>query len=342
MSRLVTLAVALAAVALAACTTELPAVDPTAFACTDDRPADDGLLQCPASHWCDEGGCAPRLGCLEPDSAVPGCRENVRRCDLVTSAEISAAACVSGLHTETSTPVADLDGCPCPDGLHCVALAHVDTASSSRALPLYMFPTTLRPARLPAASLGAAGELAYGRMCVRACSSELDCPAGSTCRPTAVLEPSTLAGSDQGRHTIGACYPNVLATTSTPTDQPDPSICRARVDCSAPGRLDSSCVVRIDPVDDHPTRPIGDAWSERVAIIPHCVEAGGGSTPDGIGCTEDSGCRSGICFERRCARLCDPALPESCALLQTCNEVQIERPLSGGRVLYDRINLCQG
>lgn len=331
----------LGAACAAACTTELPAVEASAFACVDDAPADDGLLQCPASDFCAAGACTPRLGCIEPDSSVPGCLENRRRCDLVNSAEISAAACVSGLHTETSTPVRDLDACPCPDGLHCVGLAHVATASASNALPLYLFPPALRPARLPAAELGAAGELPYGRMCVRVCSSELDCPAGQTCRATAVLEPSVIAGTDQGRHTIGACYPDVLATTSTLSDQPDLNICRARSDCTTRvGKIDSDCVARADPIPDHPARPAGEAWSGRYAIIPHCLDGAGGGIPEGGGCTEDLACRTGVCVSSRCVRLCDPGLPDSCATLQACVDVEVERALAGGGTLHDRIFIC--
>lgn len=339
MTRVAAIALALCAVA---CTTELPTVDPTAYACSDDRPAEDGLLQCPASHRCSEGSCALRLGCQESDTTVPGCLENRRRCDLITSAELSAAACVPGLHTDTSTPVRDLDACPCPDGLHCVGLARVRTASSPSALPLFLFPPSLRPARLPASAVGVDSELAYGRMCVRVCSSELDCPAGHSCRAAAVLAPDTVAGADATRHTVGACYPDVLATTSTLGDQPDPTVCRARIDCTARlGRADGDCVARVDVIDDHPTRPAGAAWTDRVAIVPHCAAGGGGGTPEGIGCTEDSACRSGVCVQRRCVRLCDPNLPGSCATLQTCGDVQVQRTLAGGRVHHDRIFICR-
>lgn len=335
-------ATALVALAGVACTTELPAVDPTLLACVDDRVADDGRLQCPASHWCQAGGCAPRLGCQEPDSQVPGCAEGLRRCDLVTSADSSATTCASGLHTQTSTPVVALDECPCPDGLHCVALADVRTASTPRALPLYHLPTTLRPARLPAAALGAVGERTYGRLCVRACSSERDCPAGATCRATAVLAPSTVAGAELGRHTVGMCYPNVLTTTTTLAEQLERDACRARVDCTVRfGQLDGDCVVRVDRVLDHPTRPAGEAWGERFALVPHCVSDPNG-TIDGGGCTEDTACQSGVCVSRRCARLCDPSLADSCGASQACNEVEVERDLASGRTLYERLFVCGG
>ena len=333
---------ALAALLLFACTTELPAVDPTLLACVDARAAADGLLQCPASHWCQAGACTPRLGCQEPDSSVPGCEDGRRRCDLVTSDDSSAAACVSGLHTDTSTPVVDLDDCPCPDGLHCVALADVRTASTPRALPLYHLPATLRPARLPAATLGAVGERSYGRLCVRACSSERDCGAGATCRATAVLAPSTLAGADLGRHTVGMCYPDILTTTTTLAEQLERDVCRARSDCTVRlGQLNGDCVVRVDPVLDHPTRPAGSAWGERFALVPHCVSDPNGAL-DGLGCTEDASCQSGVCVSRRCARLCDPSLSDSCGASQVCNQVEVQRDLTGGRTLYDRVFVCGG
>jgi hypothetical protein len=322
----------------AACNSKLPDLPPTAFACVDDSLDENGDLQCPESHFCSSERCLPRLGCREEGRSEPGCDEERRRCDLVINDEIAAVTCQGGIHTETSTPARSGDRCDCPDGLHCVALA--ESSADPEALPLFLLTTERVPAELP---IGLA-EIPWGRMCVRVCSSEYDCPSNHACRAAAVLGPESVPLGP--RRTIGVCYPHVLPTTSTVSDQPDPEACFFEGDCTrAAGRDEGLCQAQVVIVPDHPSTPAGaEAWHDQRALVPRCVpDVQSNLLPDGRGCTDSKDCQSGICLSggsARCAKLCDPMKPEVCSFGGRCAATVVSRSLPQGGQVVDKLFVC--
>jgi hypothetical protein len=325
--------------ALAGCTTSLPEIPPEGFWCEGDAPIEPGLFPCPETHGCVGGQCLPRLNCVEPAQDLPGCTKDVSRCDLALSAEIAAVRCASGLYTQTSTPPADPATCACPDGLVCAAWGTLDAAPQAETLPLFVLPEDLSPKVLPASG-GIMGERAIGRMCVRVCGSELDCPANHTCRAAPVLS-SGMLPSDS-RRTIGVCYPEILPTTATVADQPDPLACAAERDCTvAEGRFDGLCQARVVTVPDHPLVPAAEAWGLRRAIRSVCVSDNQSNLRvDGDGCLDGAECQSGICLGR-CAKLCDPTDESPCGFARSCAEELVERSLPGGADrVFDRLFVC--
>lgn len=338
---------ALVLLLVAGCTAELPNVDPTQLACAADELLEDGDPPCPETHWCEVPACRPRLDCDLPGVSGGGCQgdptqPSPSRCEPVFGPHTSAVRCESGVHTLTSTAPADPVVCDCPDGTHCVALA---SPAVNLEYPLFVLP---EGGPLPAGVLGIEGEHLDRRRCLRACSSEAACPADHTCRPAAVLNDDLLAAPDTGRHTIAVCQPNVLVPTSTVTfsGQPDPQACLQPRDCplaSEGGRL--ACHARADRVQDHPHVPAGPAWGgDRWALISRCIDLGRRLAAPGIGCDRGRGetCESGICYETKCAARCNPTEPEVvCGPGKACTSREVEQRLSDGRVVKDRLHICE-
>lgn len=322
--------------ALAGCNSSLPDVAPESFACESDEVASDGALQCPESHWCADFSCTPRFACVEPSRSIPGCTRDVTRCDYALSEGIAAVSCKQGTFTLTSTLPSD-DVCSCPEGLFCATLAGEGTGPVPEAHPLFVLGAGGGVRALPP-ELGA--ERPLSRTCVRPCGTELDCPAGHGCRPAVVLENSGIP--QDGRRTIGACYPHLLATTSTASEQADPLACRFEGDCTvAAGRFDGLCQAKVVVVPDHPTIPAGEAWGTRYALVPRCVPDNQSNlTPDGRGCANDADCQSGVCEDSRCSRLCDPSEPAVCSFGGDCVERLVDRILPNQEVVLDHVFIC--
>ncbi|MCC7386639.1 MAG: hypothetical protein IT384_32675 [Deltaproteobacteria bacterium] len=328
-------------VASGGCVSSLPEVPPEAFACTDNRPLEDGSLQCPDTHRCAAEQCRPRFDCREPNSEALGCARDLRRCSLRDDDFSAGVACESGLHAWTSTAPADPTACECPDGLVCAALGDLEAPADPERYALFVFAAARRPAELPVAPLGLSGEHPKSKLCVRPCATEADCSANHTCRAAPVLSAATIGAPADGRATIGACYPNLLLTTATVAEQPDPIACRSEGDCTlAAGRFDGLCQARVIEVPDHPTVPAGAAWGVHRAVVARCVQEGGNLRPDGQGCIEGTDCLSGVCHSQRCATLCDPERP-TCSGGRSCQDFAIERKIQSGARVEDRLYLCE-
>lgn len=327
----------------AACSAKVPDIDPTAFACVDDAPLADGSLPCPDTHWCSTDSCTPRLGCFIPNASRPGCdperrcedfnqAEFCKRCDVTVSGYVAAVSCGPGVHTTTSTRPNDAETCECPDGTSCVAFTD---AAAGDAYPLYLLPPGTP---LPIGKLGIGEDHPDDRLCTRACSSELDCPAAHTCRAAAVVHQVLLDDPRSTRSTVGVCWPERLTSTSTvtPIDQPDPFACYQHKDCSSGSE---PCRFRTLIVPDHPRVPAGAAWGQRFAVISRCSsESTGGRSAD-MGCTEDAECKSGLCASGRCAIPCNPQDLNICPSNRACIDVQIIKVVNGAMV-EDRAQIC--
>lgn len=337
------------AVGLSACTVSLPEVDPTRFACEDDRRLDEGLFPCPETHACVEQSCQPRLDCQRPELDALGCAPDLDRCELVVGDQVARVACMRGLQFETSTrPPGLLDDCACPDGTYCTGVASRGTTPGPVEGPLgpslFVFTEHSGPS-LPAGVLDIERELEAARVCARACGSEADCPAGHTCRPAVVLQAHLLEVELSARSTVGVCMPDVLRTSSTATSQLDPEACYGPSACRAAlGRTEGICQANPMAVPDHPVLPIGDAaWGVRRALRTHCVPRPSTSFKDpGLGCLEHEECTTQVCFDGRCALLCDPAEAGSCGGTgRLCRDRLIRRTLPAeGPTLEDRVFLC--
>ena len=326
----------------AACTADLPDVDPEQFACIDDSPLEDGIFQCPADFACRRELCVRRFGCFIEGEPLPGCEEFVNRCDLDLTDQTAAVRCEPGLHTTTSTLPEDPVECLCPDGTHCTVLAAVPDGEGNAAYPLYVLPPGVD---LPVGQLGI--ETDGPRTCTRACAAELDCPANHTCRAAAVVGPGLLEEPSSGRSTIGVCMPELLLTSTTSADgQVDRLACNSGFDCELErGRIDGACQVRVEQIPDHPNQPAGEAWTsgrrEARALRGRCIgEPSISLIMDGMGCTESETCRSGVCFNRRCATVCDPA-QEACSCRSFVVERVLRATMGGAETkIFDRLNLC--
>jgi hypothetical protein len=331
---------------LISCPGDLPAVDPGAFACMDDAPLKDGTLPCPDSSWCNREECSPRLGCFVPGATRPGCDPDrscemrfmgCRRCDARFNTLTDAVICESGVHTSTSVRPKDLDTCACPDGTNCVA---AQDAPPTGAYQLYLLPP-MTP--LPIGKLGFTKENIALRMCVRACSNELDCSADHTCRATAVVSSDLLAHPDSKRHTIGTCYPDRLVSTSSLSSiiQPNPIACDDALECTEMG-VPGPCQYRVIEIPDHPTVPAGEGWGEHMAMIAECIGemTGANFVANDLGCTQGDQCASGVCQTGRCAIPCNPLRAGSCPGVRRCNDVSVSRTLPKGKVLEDRVHVC--
>lgn len=323
---------------LGACTTDIPDVEPAAFSCESDEPLASGELQCPKTHWCDDGTCRPRLGCSEEGKSAPGCDVAAqRRCDPVLNPLTSAVACAGGNQTITSTIPIDA-ACHCPDQgsagtvLFCARYAE---GPSGGGYPLFLVPAG---EALPIGMFGITGEVEDWRVCVRACATEQDCPASHTCRPSVVVSDQLLASPDS-RHTIGACYPNLIVPTTTTTviDQPDEDACLSDEDC--PG----DCQFNVEIVPDHPSLPIGPdgpgGWKDRKALIGRCVQGTGALAEPGTGCATDAECKNGLCHSGSCQQPCDPFQDSAC---DVCLAEQVERVVPGGdEPVRDAVHICE-
>lgn len=321
------------------CSTKLDEVDPGAFACDGDSPAADGQLPCPESHWCKDGACTPRLDCNIPNASRTGCDPDRRcevfnevaacfRCELRATPETAAVTCAPGVYTETSTRPRTLNPCDCSDDLTCVA--YLAEGTREEAYPLIIIP--------PGGSLPAnRAELEDRRICTRVCSTELDCPAGHTCRAAS-------AGID-ARSTVGVCYPDLLAriagtpTTAPPLEQPDALACKDHRDCG-PGSSEP-CRFRTAVIPDHPLVPAGAPWGQHYAIIARCTTGQTGMRDADQGCTDDGECKSGLCALGRCARPCRPENPDACPSNRSCIDIPVTRNLPGSSVtVEDRAQIC--
>lgn len=335
-------ALALAALSFAACTTNLPEISPERFACDADTPFEDGTLQCPESHWCSSGACTPRLQCRDVNTGKAGCAPLDERCDLFSNGETAAAACRRGTHIVTSTvPIDPAGACTCADGTYCTILAK---PYAGEAYPLYVLPRGTAPSALPTGRLGITGDDPVQRVCTRACATEADCPANHTCRAAAVVQASLQSEPPSSRGTIGVCYPDRLVATSTTVTVPQPDVqhCETQGDCLADkGRYAGSCQVGIVDVPDHPAAPAGSAaWGSRLALVARCVESMAGANP-GVGCTASVECKSGVCLQTKCARLCDPREPVPCEGGQLCRDFEVEREIPGSNTrVVDHIYVC--
>ncbi|MFO0724778.1 MAG: hypothetical protein U1E65_13435 [Myxococcota bacterium] len=317
---------------------DLPPVDGHDYACTAEV-FDDGSFQCLPSDYCAQNACVPRLNCQTEGQA--GCRAESTRCELSATPERAAVSCQPGVHTTTSTPVLLAGECPCQDGLLCTALATLSVSvPDAHAYPLFVIPSTTRPATLPQGPLGISGEVGRARTCARPCASEVDCPAAHTCRAATVLAPAALGGADLGRHTIGVCFPDLLTVTTTAAEQPDPGLCRTKGDCtSAAGRFDGFCQANVEVVPDHPTDPGAEGWGEHRALLTRCVSDPGPGAVDGHGCLSSGECRSGACYRGHCVPPCDPVHNALCP--GACLDSVIERKLPSGASVSDHLYVCQ-
>ena len=331
------------------CFAEVPVVENTAFACLDDVANANGLLQCPASHWCYEGSCKARLGCTDPWAERPACKEFSERCELSVTGTVAAVSCEPGVHTVSSTTPSAIDSCDCPNGTWCVAYGESASSLAAESHPLFVLP----PGRqFPTDQLGMTGERRGLRVCSRGCSGELDCPAAHTCRAAAVFDQSLEQTPGSTRHTVGVCYPDRITTQTATTTElpvlpqlPDPNVCLTQSDCRDREVAFEVCQVQVEVLPDHPTVPTDDTWGLRMALISRCVQPiGGGLVSVDSGCDAGSECESGICHNKRCVRLCDSSAPEPrCPGGRSCNPTQVLRPVRGdAREVRDRIWLCSG
>ena len=96
-------------------------------------------------------------------------------------------------------------------------------------------------------------------------------------------------------------------------------------------------------MSDHPSAPIGEAWGQRLALVPQCMDPGGARLVEvGRGCRETDVCASGLCHGGRCAELCDPDLFDPC-FAADCVEVRAERKRPGGASpVFDKVHICSG
>lgn len=324
------------------CNAQLPEVAPEAFSCDSDALAEDGLLQCPASHWCEEKSCTARMGCSAADADEAGCLTNVERCQLGAGGDVASVGCQRGLHTETSTAPDDLTACECPDGTYCVAYAE-GVPHDPNAFPLFLLPNG---GPLAAGAFGITGDRVGLRVCTRVCSGELDCPAGHTCRAAAVVQPALQSNPTSSRHTVGVCYPQTIRTITATTaefpvlpEQPEPQACMSPSGCPVAGQI---CQQQVTEIPDHPSVPGGAAWPEgRFALVGRCVTNMVGLTPVGMGCTPDALCESGICHQMRCALLCDPLEHNACGGARQCLATRVSRARVGGeKRVWDTVWLC--
>ncbi len=330
----------LGVLSLTACPSDLPNVDPNRFACLDDAPLADGERPCPDTHWCEEGICTPRFACTVIDEfggRVRSCgRDTLTRCEPAYNEENSVVRCEPGVHTSTS--VRSIDGaCACGDGLHCVAFAQANSAPES--YPLVLLP---EGGGLPSLT-GVLGEVAEWRVCARACSSEVDCPALHTCRSTVVASTQVLDGSGGSRHTIGVCYPDRLVPTSSTSTlaQPAPDQCLTNLEC--PGPL--VCTFQNERVEDSPLVPAAQAWGQsRFALHGRCA-SGQGKAGDNIGCAmAPNSCQSGICLGSKCRTVCDPQRPIVCGSGKCVEQFATRTLMSEANetiTVTDRVFICE-
>lgn len=306
----------------AACLSDLPEVEPPAFACLDDAPLEGGELPCGPAHRCENEVCVPRLDCADQGGGFGTCPD-LTRCEVVSDAYLSSVQCLSGIHVATSTRPSTPFNCSCPEGLICAAYMNGPDLSGTAFAP------DLRV--LPSGGAAPGVEVQARRMCVRACSGEADCTAGHTCRPALVEGPGVSTTRGLERNTVGVCYPDVIPETSATSTvvQAISDICYDDGDCDAANL--EACNYLEEPIADHPVAPIGEGWQNR-AYIPRCKVRR--SRPPS--CTQDSNCASGICLGNRCRQPCDPRTPR-CAGSAEC----LEEELMDGARLLDRIYLCE-
>ena len=328
------------AMAVVGCDAQIPEIDPTLLACEDDVPFGEGLLPCPAQQACFEQRCTRRWQCDDRQDGNPGCTPDTTRCEPAFGEWTSRVQCVSGVHTSSTTiPDPGDSACDCPDGLFCVAYAGAET---SEGLPLYLLP---EGGDLPSDMLGTASEQRVFRRCVRACSSEVNCPPDHTCRPAAAVTEAFSSERDRLRNTVGVCYPNTLVDTSTTVRPPQPDVrtCRQNADCVSfgPGQ---GCRAENQTVADHPDYPAGDAAREgleNVAIVTRCDAIPAGAGTPNSGCTSSPACGSGVCLGGRCRTLCDPQDPITACGSASCGPVLVTREIDRTTSVSDELFLCR-
>jgi hypothetical protein len=319
---------------LAACSVELPPVEPERFACESDAPAEDGTQQCPDDRTCFEAHCRPRLDCnvsVERD----GCKVDESACEAFDGPELAALRCSLGVIT-ASVAIRPQPMSPrCPTLMYEVAFASGPPMSR---YPLFVLPEGIA---LPIGSYGITGEVEDWRRCAQACSSEANCPGGHTCRPAAMVD---VGGQTSSRHTIGVCYPNRLVATRTSTTieeapEPDSNACRQDQDCARSGRS-GPCQAEVLPTEDHPTVPGAPAWANKYSFFSRCTNASSNLLEERIACDRNDSCRSGICLQR-CARPCDPGRPGEGCDSRSCVRRTAEKTLPGGQVVRDQVFVCE-
>lgn len=330
---------------LLGCTVSLPEIDAERFACVSDARDDDGLLPCPESHACVLERCRPRLDCQREDIDAQGCAPELDRCELLIGDETARVACVRGLQLETSTRTPTLlSDCACPDGTYCVGASAVGSVDEGIGPSLFVLTEASGPT-LPLGRLGIEGEHSEARVCARACGSEVDCSAGHTCRPAVVLQEHLLSRETSTRSTVGVCMPDVLRTSSTARAQLDGEACYGAEACrSELGRTQGICQANPSTAPDHPSLPIDNtAWGVRRVLRTRYVPRPSTSFKDpGLGCVVHEECASQVCFDGRCALLCDPMQPEVCGGSgRLCRDRTVVRNFpGGGPSVEDRIFLC--
>lgn len=321
----------------AACTAELPPIEPARLACTDDSVLPSGERQCPADSTCVDGSCRLRLDCRDPDRI--NCTPDETICEPILRAETAAVRCTAGVTTSTKAVRPSPVEPRCPELSYEVAFA--DGPPPDR-YPLFLLPTGgVLPSGLP----GVSGERTEWRRCAVACSSEANCPADHSCRPAAVITDGFRTAPSGDRFTIGVCYPNRLEPTRTSTSleefpEPRQNACRQSIDCNRAGRS-GNCRYDVDKIADHPTAPAQSAWGERYALYAQCTNQQATSLlEEGIGCERGDVCKSGVCFGR-CGRPCDPYRPAEGCGPRECVPRLAERSLGNGQVVTDLVHICE-
>ncbi len=204
----------------------------------------------------------------------------------------------------------------------------------STTYPLYLLP---EGGPLATGELGIDGEIEDWRMCVRACSSEANCPPNHTCRVAAVQNADAMSSEERARFSVGVCFPEQIVTSSVALeDQPQPDACQTSTECTRGTNV--GCVYSVEVVADHPAAPVGPAW-ENLAIVGRCDGFASGLAEVGIGCLKGSDCKTGLCSNGRCAQPCNPLTRRLCPSARCAPRV-VERNRGTRPPVEDVVYVC--